>query len=124
MDGLADPATVEPCKEITGIGIAKVRLAARGRAKPGERGLGNAVRAVAAAREPHRIERRVIRAFREGFKPLRVAAREMALFEKALRVECEVEPREIRGQSKDRRSILLGDRAGGRADGDTGHSAS
>ena len=90
--------------------------------KPGDGGFGNPVGAIPPAREPHRIEGRIVGAFDKGGKAHVVRPGEVPVHRKALRVDVQFDIGELcprqRGNTL---CILLQERGGRGADGDADH---
>ena len=75
----AKPGPVERGQQHAGIAVAQVGLAPRRRRQPAEDRLGHAAGAVAAAREPHRVEAVVVGDVEEGPRARVVVAGEMSV---------------------------------------------
>ena len=78
---------VEAGEQEPGIAVAEIDLAPRRIGQARQQLLGQAARAIAAAREPQRIEARIVRDLEEGAARAVVVAGEMAGRQKALRRE-------------------------------------
>jgi hypothetical protein len=87
MDRMADPLAIEPGQQVARVGIAQPGLVARRRPELAQGVFGDAARTVAAPREPHRIERGIVGALDQCREALRVAAGEVSVRQKALRMD-------------------------------------
>ena len=81
---------VEAGEEEAGVAVAHVRLAASGVGQVRERGFGDAVGAIAATREPHRVESGIRHHLAQSGEPRRVGSGEMSVGEEALGVDHEL----------------------------------
>ncbi len=121
MHRAADAGAIEPAQQIAHVRIAEEGLAPRHVPHAGDRRLGDPVRPIAAAREPHRPGARIIGAIEQRGEPQPVAAGEMPLAGEALLVEGEFDAG--RGERDGAGRIVAGDRSGGGADGYADHGA-
>jgi hypothetical protein len=116
---VGEAGAVEAGEQEAGVAVAEPGLAARERAEPLDRGLGDPARAVAAAREPDRVEGRIVRGLHQRLEPGPVLAGEMAVAKEALRVEMELGAgRLLRRQRGHLLRRLLEDRRARSDDGD------
>ena len=88
--GDVEARLVQAGEQEAGVAVAHVELAARGIGQVGQRRLGDPVGAIAAAREPHRVDRRVGHDLAQRGEPRLVRPGEMAVGQKALRVNDEL----------------------------------
>src|SRR3954453_15187614 len=85
--GDLQPGFMEGGEQEAGIAIAHEELAARSLGEVSNRGLGDPVRAIAAAREPSRVEPRGGKNPPKAAGALGIRAGEMAFGEEALRMD-------------------------------------
>ena len=91
--------------------------------QPRHRVAGNAVRAITAAREPHRIDRGIIGAFNEGGEAAGVWPGEVAEALKALRMELQRQIRPPRSKRSNPARIIARNRTSRSADCNAEHGA-
>ena len=99
-----EPGLVEAGEQEAGVAIAHVESCPRRVRQVRERGLGDAVGAIAAAREPDGVDRRVGHHFAQRRQPRLVGAGEMAVGQKALRMDRQARSRRARRRSPRPRS--------------------
>ena len=106
-----DPAGVERAEQEAHVGIAEIGLVSRRRAQLRHHDRQDAVRAIAAAQEPDRVETGIVGEFEEGVGAALIAAGEMAVDLPALRVDDQVDLGiGERGEGDERRlGILVAD---------------
>ncbi|HEX4860963.1 MAG TPA: hypothetical protein VFV07_06975, partial [Rhizomicrobium sp.] len=95
------PLRVERGEHESQIAVAEIGLRARGGREPCHGPLGDAPRAIAAAREPHRVEIGIVGRVQERSCALGIGAREMSARQEALRMEMEIDVRvQVPGQRR------------------------
>ncbi len=97
MGDARDTGLVETGQQETGIAVAEPGLGSGGGRELLQHALGDAVGAIAAARPPDRIECGIIGEFENGGGAGVIGPGEMAVIEKALRMDGEFDLRDIRG---------------------------
>ena len=82
-----DAGAVQSSQQEATVAVAHDKLVPRRRRQSRDGGLGNAVRPIAATRQPDGVDAGIGRDFAEGREPVLVGAGEMAVAEEALRVD-------------------------------------
>ncbi|VWX54740.1 hypothetical protein NOVOSPHI9U_70093 [Novosphingobium sp. 9U] len=122
VNRMTDPLAIERTEQVAGVGVAEPGLVAGIAIEAAHCVLSDATRAIAAAGEPYRVERGVVRALDQGIQPLRVAPGEVTVDGKALWVDVEFDIRELGGgESMHAICVLRQDRCGWGANGDADH---
>ena len=107
----SSPARWNAGEQEAGIAIAEIELASRGSGHVGRRRLGDAVRPIAAAREPHGVDAVVGHHFAQRRQPHRVAPGEMPVAFKTLRVDAQIAVAARGGDRLNLRRCLAAQRA-------------
>ena len=108
VDLFANARRIEPAEQHPAVRITKVGLVPRRPVHLRDGISGNPRRAIAAACEPHRVEGRIVGAFKQGREPLRVAPGKVAIAQEALLVEMQFEVRVSCRESPDAGGIVAG----------------
>ena len=93
MDRTPNPSRQQPGKQEPAVAVAEEGLGVRLWSHAGDGAFGDPVCAIAAARKPYGIDRRVVRNLDERVLARRVGSSEMPCGQKALRVEVDVRGR-------------------------------
>ena len=118
MRHVREAGLVQTGQQAAGVGVAEVALLAGDVGELRQHGLGDAARAVAAAREPDGVDRRIGHRLAQRRQPLDVGTGEMARAGEALRVDDQFRIAAGLGDGGNRLGGLGVERATRRDDGD------
>ena len=122
VNRLADPFPIKRSEQIATVGITEKRLVGGMFAQPRYSGCSDAICAVAAFGKPDCVESRVVGTIKKCIQTHFVAACKMPLLDKALLVKRELYSIGCRSNLLHARGILVGNRRGGRTNGNPEHA--